>query len=407
MTQRSDREADDGSRDNGGVPWDSRAVYIIFSCSLIGVMGVSMISPVLPELRDVFGVTDGEVGLVITAYTLPGILLSPFVGLVADRLGRRRVVVPLLFVFGGAGASIAFVDSFGVVLLLRAVQGVGASGLVAMAVTLIGDLYTGGRKDAVLGLNGSSISAGAAVYPFIGGALAAVRWSLPFLFFGVAVLIGLLALVALPEPERGEKGTSVRGYVRGLADVLRRRETVGLYVATFSALLLFYGSVLTAVPLLLNDEFGLGSARIGPILSMTAVASAIVSSQYERIAGVTDKPGMISLGFCIYGVSLIGLWLAPSPVAVAAVLLLFGSGNVITLLSIDNSIVTMAPDGMRAGMMGVRTSAFRLGQTVGPVAFTFTAEALFVSPVDGYRTLFAVSGAVTLVAGLIAYLSLR
>lgn len=388
------------------VPWDSRAMYVILSCSLIGVMGVSMISPILPELRDVFGVSDQRVGLVITAYTLPGVFLSPFVGLVADRLGRRRVVIPLLVVFGISGTAISFVTEFRSVIALRLLQGVGASGLITMSVTLIGDLYTGSRRDAVLGLNGSVISVGAAVYPFVGGALAVIRWTVPFLFFSVALGIGVIAVFGLPEPE-GVEAMRARPYLTKLLSSLKQPKAVLLYAATFSALFLFYGSVLTAVPLVLSDEFGLGSEIIGPILSVTAGASAVVSSRYGRIAQYRRAEELIALGFCAYGFSLIGLWLAPSPITAAATLLLFGAGNVVTLLSIDNSIVTMAPDGLRAGMMGMRTSFFRLGQTVGPVAFTAASALSLGSDASGYRTAFALAGAFSLTVGVVSYALLR
>jgi len=388
------------------IPWRSRAMYVILSCSLIGVMGVSMISPILPELRDVFGVSDQRVGLVITAYTLPGVFLSPFVGLVADRLGRRRVVIPLLVVFGVSGTAISFVTEFRSVIALRLLQGVGASGLITMSVTLIGDLYQGPRKDAVLGLNGSVISVGAAVYPFVGGALAVVRWTVPFLFFSVAFGIGAIAVFGLPEPE-GVEAMRARPYLRKLLASLKQPKAVLLYLATFSALFIFYGSVLTAVPLVLSDEFDLGPGMIGPILSVTAGASAVVSSRYGRIARYRSAEELVALGFCAYGVSLIGLWLAPSPIAAAAVLLLFGAGNVVALLSIDNTIVTMAPDGMRAGMMGMRTSFFRLDQTVGPVAFTAASALSLGSDASGYRTAFALAGAFSLAVGFISYFVLR
>jgi ACDE family multidrug resistance protein len=388
------------------IPWKSRAMYVILSCSLIGVMGVSMISPILPELRDVFGVSDRRVGLVITAYTLPGVFLSPFVGLVADRLGRRRVVIPLLVVFGVSGTAISFVTEFRSVIALRLLQGIGASGLITMSVTLIGDLYEGPRKDAVLGLNGSVISVGAAVYPFVGGTLAVIRWTVPFLFFSVALGIGVIAVIGLPEPD-GVEAMRARPYLGKLLSSLRQPKAVLLYAATFSALFLFYGSVLTAVPLLLSDEFGLGSEVIGPILSVTAGASAVVSSRYGRIARYRRAEELVALGFCAYGVSLIGLWLAPSPVTAAATLLLFGAGNVVALLSIDNTIVTMAPDGLRAGMMGMRTSFFRLGQTVGPVAFTAAPALAFGSDASGYRTAFALAGAFSLAVGVVSYVLLR
>lgn len=165
------------------IPWDSSALYVILASSLMGVMGVTLITPILPELRVVFEVSNAQIGLIITVYTLPGVFLTPFIGLIADRIGRRRVIIPLLFIFGIGGAGISFATSFTEVLVLRFLQGIGASALVTLAVTLIGDFYDGARQNTVLGVNSSMIGTGAAAYPLIGGALAGIRWNIPFLFF--------------------------------------------------------------------------------------------------------------------------------------------------------------------------------------------------------------------------------
>ena len=146
-------------------------------------MRVSLISPVLPALRPVFDVSDAEIGLIITAYTLPGIFISPFIGLVADRIGRKRVLVPLLVTFGAAGVGIAFTTDFTLVLGLRFLQGVGASALVTLAITLIGDIYDGTQRNTLIGVNGSVIGTGAAFYPLLGGVLAVLRWNVPFPLF--------------------------------------------------------------------------------------------------------------------------------------------------------------------------------------------------------------------------------
>lgn len=389
-----------------GIPWRSRTMYLILASSLVGVMGVSLISPVLPDLRPVFGVSDSQVGLVITAYTLPGIFVTPFVGLVADRIGRRNTLVPLLVVFGVAGAGIAFVDTFRAVIALRFLQGIGASALVTLAITLVGDVYEGPRRNAVIGLNGSTIGSGAALYPLIGGALASIRWSAPFLFFGVGVLVGLLAALLLEEPDR-EGAADVRTYLSRLRAVLFLPEALAIYAAIFVAFSVFYGAILTALPLLLSDEFGLGAGRIGPVLAMVAVASATVSSQYGRLSAWRSPSQLVALGFVAYGVSLLGVWAAPSPAAVGASLLAFGVGFGVVMPSIDTTVITLVPADLRAGMMGTRTSLLRLGQTVGPIAFTFLAETLFASTVVGYRTLILGSGVVVVIGGATAYAFLR
>lgn len=388
------------------IPWRSSTLYVILASSLIGVMGVSLISPVLPELRSVFGVTDAQVGLLITAYTLPGIFITPFVGIVADRLGRRRVMVPLLLTFGFSGAGIAFVTSFTDVLILRFVQGIGASALVTLSVTLIGDTYEGGRRDAVMGVNSSSIGTGAAFYPLLGGALAAIRWSVPFLFFGIAILVAVVALVVLDEPT-SDWSMGLREYLGRLQAVSRLPSALAIFVAIFLMFFTFYGAVLTALPLLLSDEFGLTATGIGPILSMVAIASATVASQFGRISSWRSAPELVSFGIVASGTSLLLVWLAPSPIFVAMSLLLFGGGFGVVMPSIDTTAVSLVSDELRAGMMGMRTSLLRLGQTLGPIAFTFAAETFFVSTVAGYRLLLVVMGVTVIGLGLGAALFLR
>ena len=388
------------------LPWRSSTLYVILSSSLIGIMGVTLITPVLPQLRSVFGVSDAQVGLVITAYTLPGVVLTPFVGLLADRVGRRRVIVPLLFVFGIAGAAITFVESFAAVLGLRFLQGIGASALIALSVTLIGDFYRGAQRNALVGFNGSIIGFGAALYPLIGGALAEIRWNAPFLFFGVGVLVGIFAAVVLEEPET-DRSTDVREYLGGLRDVILLPQALVIFGALFVSLLVFYGAVQTALPLLLTDTYGLGPGQIGPLLAMVAVASALVASQYGRVSQWRSAPELLALGFVAFGASLLGIWLAPSPLLIGVSLLAFGIGFGIVIPSVDTTIIGLVSGRLRAGMMGMRTSMLRLGQTVGPVAFTFVADTAYATPVHGYRVLLVVSGTVVVLAGAVAYLYVR
>jgi MFS family permease len=402
----TDSDADAEASGLSTVPWGSSALYVILASSLMGVMGVSLISPVLPDLRGVFGISDAQVGLVVTAYTLPGIFLTPFIGLVADRFGRRRVIVPLLFVFGVAGAGISFADTFAQVLGLRFLQGIGASALVSLAVTLVGDFYDGTQRNAVMGLNGSVLGTGAAVYPLLGGFLATFRWSAPFLFFGVGILVGVVAVVSLREPA-GIETTEVGAYLRGLHAATVRPASLALFAAIFLAFFVFYGAVLTVLPLLLSDEFGLGASQIGPILSMVALASATVSSQYGRVSQWRSAPELVALGFVAHGASLLGVWLAPSPLLVGAALLVFGAGFGVVLPSVDTAVVTLVSGDLRAGMMGMRTSVLRLGQTLGPVGFTFAAGAAFASPTAGYRTLLLVAGATVSLSGMVVYALLR
>ncbi len=121
MAQAVEREGEK----RGGSVYKDHNLHVIFGVTLIAVLGTSSITPALPEIRDALGISSGQVGLLITVFTLPGTLLTPVAGVLSDRYGRRKVLVPSLFLFGIAGVACALATDFGLLLVLRTLQGVG------------------------------------------------------------------------------------------------------------------------------------------------------------------------------------------------------------------------------------------------------------------------------------------
>lgn len=89
----------------------------------MAVLGTSSITPAFPEIQDALGISSGQVGLLITVFTFLGILLTPVADVLSDRYGRRRVLVPSLFLFGIAGVARALATDFGLLLVLRTFRG--------------------------------------------------------------------------------------------------------------------------------------------------------------------------------------------------------------------------------------------------------------------------------------------
>lgn len=83
----------------------NRNLRVIFTVTLMVVMSVSSITPAFPKISREFAISETQVGLLITFFTLPGVFLTPFLGVLADRWGRKKILVPSLFLFALAGAS--------------------------------------------------------------------------------------------------------------------------------------------------------------------------------------------------------------------------------------------------------------------------------------------------------------
>jgi len=81
----------------------NRNLYLIFIITLFAVMGVASITPAFPSIIKYFNISARKVGLLITVFTLPSLLLTPVMGILADRIGRKIILIPSLFIFGIAG----------------------------------------------------------------------------------------------------------------------------------------------------------------------------------------------------------------------------------------------------------------------------------------------------------------
>lgn len=362
----------------------------------MGVMGVSLISPALPEVRRGLDLTEAEASLILSAFSLPGILMGPVIGMAADRWGRKAVLVPCLLLYGVAGASVALAPGFEGVIALRVLQGSGAAGLITLAITLIGDLFEGSRRNSVMGFNAAMLAVGTALYPVLGGSLSLVDWRAPFVVYLVGVAVGLFALRVLEEPDTGGGHARLGPYLRGAFQAVPLRRAALLYGTALGIFVVLYGAILTTLPFLLDGELGLSAFQIGALVSVSSVASGLAASQAGRLARRFPNERIVACGVLSLGVGVLGISVAGTPLLFVAAIVPFGAGMGTAMPALDAAISQLAPGEYRAGATSVRTSMIRIGQTIGPVLFTGVA-AVWAS-----RSLLTLTGAVVVTAAVAA-----
>ncbi|MGM0590276.1 MAG: MFS transporter [Halobacteriota archaeon] len=379
------------------VPWRSKTVQIVLASTLLAPLGVPLVSPALPVIRDAFGVSDAVASLLISAYFVVGVVLSPFIGALVDRIGRKRVLVASLFVFGIAGGATTVAPNFLAVLALRVVQGTAAAGIFITTVTIIGDTFEGVQRNAVLGVNTAVLSVGAAVFPVVGGALASISWDAPFLAYLAALPLALVAWSILEEPPVDE-ARSMPGlaYFRRAVTAISTRRTGTMYLATFLGEFLVFGAVFTALPFLLASEFALGPLFIGLVLMAGEGASIVAAASNGRLATRFPNRTLVAAGFACFGLGFVGAWLAPTPLFVVGSIVVVGVGIGLVLPSVDAEVTRLVPAEVRAGALSLRNSTTFLGRASGPVVFASLAL------VTGYPALLLASGLVALAGALVA-----
>lgn len=343
-----------------------RRLYVIFSITLVGVMGVASLTPALPKISQALDLSKAEVALLISAFTFPGIFLTPVAGVFADRKGRKAVLIPSLFIFGLAGFSIFFTKNFHLIIILRVIQGIGAAPLGAINVTLVGDFFRGKDRPAAMGYNSSVLSLSTASYPLIGGALAGIAWYYPFILPLLAIPVGLLVVFGIKEPEI-ERVSDLRQYIKAISISVVRKEVMGIFILGILTFLILYGAFLTYIPFLVSQKFDLAAPQIGVLLSISSLTTAIIASQAGKLTNKFGSLFLLKTAFTFYLiVSLLipyvnNLYLFLIPI------LIFGSAQALNMPSLQTSLANLSPDNQRGAFMSLNGMVLRIGQTLGPL----------------------------------------
>src|SRR3954447_13016012 len=179
-----------GRRDAG--IWAAFAVLVL--AMLPAVLDQTILATALPTIARQLG-TLGDVSYLVTAYVLASTVATPLWGKLGDRHGRRSLLTIALAMFLAASAACGLAQSLGQLIAARAVQGVAAGGLMALAMASVGDLVHPRERPRWQGRIAMAFSAAAVVGPLVGGLLvdhASWRW-----VFYVNLPVGLIALAGI------------------------------------------------------------------------------------------------------------------------------------------------------------------------------------------------------------------
>ena len=341
-------------------------LLIAFSITLIVVMGVSNITPALPAMATFFNIPYSSVALLITVFTMPGIIITPILGIVSDRIGRRIIIIPSLLIFGITGTIMVFVKDFSWLLILRFIQGVGVSALGAINTTIIGDMFTGNDRTAAFGYNASVLNIGTAAYPVIGGLLCIAGWNYPFLLSAFAFVVAWFVIFHLHNPEPVNE-VALKDYFKTIAAIIKKPYIIGLLSTNILTFTLLYGPIITYFPYIISYRFNGDSATIGLIMSLMSIVTAITATQLQWLSTRFSEKNLIFYSFLGFAISFIIAGLAQNYFWLTVTIIICGASNAINNPSLLSLLTGAAPTHYRGAIMSLNWIGLRVGQTVGPI----------------------------------------
>ena len=239
-------------------------------------IGLDVYTPALPQMAAEFSASNDFVQNTVTAYMLGMSVAFLPVGLIADALGRRRVLLAGLGLVIATSIGCALAPNLLVLLGMRFVQGVGASACLLLAAAVAADCFRGAKLVSVLGLCGAAWGAAPVLAPALGGFVVQIAsWRVVFVLFATfAAAVGMLVMKLLPETLHEDLRTPVDlgAAVHVLRKALRHRVFVGFVMmfGLIGAAQMTFGVV---GPFLYEVKLGFSPVAYGLIALVVGVAN--------------------------------------------------------------------------------------------------------------------------------------
>ena len=344
---------------------------LVSGITLLATIGIASLLPALPLLADTFGVPLASTWSVIAVFALPGLLCVPIAGVLADRIGRKRVLLPALALFAVGGLACAFAQSYTQLLVFRFIQGAGASAFGLMYTTLIADTWQGSERLTIMSHSAVALGLGTAASPALGGALAMLDWRLPFLLPLAALPLIVLAC-RLPLLKAGTS-ISFRAYVGACLARARDRQTLALLGLTLLTFIMLAGPVITSLPILAEQKFKAAPLEIGLILALASLGAGLAALWLPRLYRRHSARSLLLAAMALYVTGFICIALAPALWLLVPAVLLYGLAQGLNIPLVSTLLTGQAEDGQRASLMALNGVLLRLGQTIGPAVFGLLA----------------------------------
>jgi DHA1 family bicyclomycin/chloramphenicol resistance-like MFS transporter len=347
-----------------------RLLALLIAAAAIGPLSLTILVPAVPGLAERFATDPAYVQLTISLY-LCGLAASQLaLGPLADRYGRRPVMLAGLLLTALASTAAIFAASIGAVVVARAVQALGASTGIVVGRAIIRDLYERDRAAAMMGLVTTATVVAPMIGPAIGGFLdTAFGWEAIFIFVAMASALALSwAAIGLPET-RPARGSGDAGHFRAdLAALAAHAPFIGyVLVAAFGSAAFF--SFLGGGPHVVVNMMERSSAEYGlwfAIASFGYMGGNFTAARLSQRLGV-DTMLVWGIAFefvgAVIALALVHFYFAGGPAIIFLPQIIIGIGNGIILPNAIAGAVSVRPRaaGAAAGFTGFTQMAVGAG----------------------------------------------
>lgn len=343
------------------VPGIKAVLFTLFMTSF----GFGVILPILPFYALAHGATPADLGMLTATFAGMSLIFSPIMGKLADRFGRKKILMVGTGGFVIGYLVFAFTDSLAMAFVARAIEGIAAAAIFPACISLLSDFTTEQQRGKAMGLVGMTFSLGFIIGPAIGGLAAGISVQAAFLLSAFMALLNFASVsVQIKEPQ--EKKDS-RGIVQQEVSLLEHLTSpiVFLFLGSFMTAFMI-GGLDATLAIYTADRMGFSSPQIGLIFTYIGVLIMVMQFAAGGLVNRFGELKLIPMGLLLSGAGFFLLTFTHDWLTILFPLAVFVMGNALVFPSV-NSLITKKVVGKRGAVLGLLSSFQSLGQMIGPL----------------------------------------
>ncbi|WP_186445908.1 MFS transporter [Paenibacillus cremeus] len=345
------------------------ALYLVSSSSLLSGFAQFSYNPILPQVQQELQTSLYWVNMTVTVFTVAMAMMQLVFGVIADRKGRRSVLLVGMCVFVLASFGAAIAHSVMTLILYRMLQGVGAAAIPVVTAAVIGDLFEGDQRTKAMGNYQLIMALSPAIGPLIGGIIGASfgYWGI-FLFIAMAGLLMLSANFVWLKESKSTNQKSQGSPVKRFKAVLQERKSTAVMLIggaqAFSSSI-----VMVFIPNIFHDHFALSPAITGLsffLMSLSFMISVKMAEFLEQRWGIA-KSFIFGCWMNVVSLILFSLLVASSPSIAIMLFCFYGVTYALAMPPAITILTGLFPED-RATAVAVYNVCRNIGMALGPLA---------------------------------------
>lgn len=342
------------------------AMFAVFLCGALAFLDLYSTQPMLPLLEDIFHASEAQVGMTISAATLGVAVSSILLGIFAERLPRKRVIVGAAFLLAIPTLLAATATSVAVMCFWRLLQGLLLPGIFVVTIAYTTEEWPPLKLPQVMSLYVAGTVLGGFVGRVVGGGFAdRYGWRSGFEFLGVLGLVGATAVWRLlPESSgRANEAGATRSRLEPLLENLRNPKLIATFCIGFAMLFTLVSTFTYITFRLAAEPYQLSSAALGNLFSVYIAGMIVTLLVGRRLVRIGLRKGM--LGAISLGLAGTATTLLPSLTMIAIGLGLVSCAVFIAQTCANSFLRDVAAPGGRVSAVGLYIMFYYIGGTAG------------------------------------------